>query len=62
MSAVAVFLDGNNFYNKLKALGVKNTPRFVYRGVVEWVASSRSLVYYSNSFFTLSTQHCSMLP
>ena len=35
MDTVAVFIDGSNFYNKLKELGIRHTPTFDYRGLAE---------------------------
>src|SRR6266487_2399080 len=45
MDRVAVFIDGSNFYNKLKDLGIRNTPKFDYRGLAEWLAHGRTVVY-----------------
>ena len=45
MDTVAVFIDGSNFYNKLKELGVRHTPNFNYRGLAEWLAHGRDVVY-----------------
>lgn len=45
MDTVAVFIDGSNLYNKLKDLGMRHTPNFNYRGLAEWLARERDLVY-----------------
>lgn len=45
MDRVAVFIDGSNFYNKLKELRIRNTPNFNYRGLAEWLALGREVVY-----------------
>jgi uncharacterized LabA/DUF88 family protein len=45
MDRVAVFIDGSNFYNKLKDLGIRNTSKFNYRGLAEWLAHRRNVVY-----------------
>jgi hypothetical protein len=45
MDTVAVFIDGSNLYNKLKDLGIRHTPNFNYRGLAEWLARGRDLVY-----------------
>ncbi len=42
---VAVFIDGGNFYHKLKELNIKNKSRFAYRQLAEWLAHDRTLVY-----------------
>lgn len=42
---VAVFIDGGNFYYKLKELNVKNISRFGYRQLAEWLARDRTLIY-----------------
>lgn len=44
MDTVAVFIDGSNFYNKLKDLGIRHTPSFDYRGLAEWLAHGRTVV------------------
>ena len=41
---VAVFIDGSNFYFKLKTLGFQHLSQFQYRNFVEWLAGYRSLV------------------
>ena len=44
MDRVAVFIDGSNFYNKLKDVSVRHTPKFDYRGLAEWrILSNRNL-------------------
>ena len=35
MSNAALFIDGSNFYNRLKDLGIRNTAQFDYRGLAE---------------------------
>jgi hypothetical protein len=45
MDRVAVFIDGSNFYNKLKDLGIRNTANFNYRGLAEWLAHGRNVTY-----------------
>src|SRR3989338_8616759 len=42
---VAVFIDGVNFYHKLKEINIKNTSRFGYRELSSWLAHDRALVY-----------------
>lgn len=42
---VAVFIDGGNFYHKLKNLEIKNKSQFGYRQLAEWLARDRTLVY-----------------
>ena len=42
---VAVFVDGSNFYRKLKEVGVHHTPHFRYRELAEWLAHGRTIVY-----------------
>lgn len=42
---VAVFIDGGNFYHKLKELNIKNKSQFGYRQLAEWLARDRALVY-----------------
>lgn len=44
-SRVAVFIDGGNFYHKLKDINIKNTSRFGYRQLSNWLARDRTLVY-----------------
>jgi len=45
MTNAAVFIDGSNFYNRLKDLGIRNTAQFDYRGLAEWLAGGRLLTY-----------------
>ena len=45
MERVAVFVDGSNFYRRLKDLGIRHVNKFDYRGLALWLARSRSLVY-----------------
>ena len=42
---VAVFIDGGNFYHKLKDLKIQNKSQFGYRQLAEWLARDRALVY-----------------
>lgn len=42
---VAVFIDGSNFYFKLKSFGVKNISYFNCRGLIEWLSRDRKIVY-----------------
>ena len=42
---VAVFIDGGNFYHKLKEINIKNTSRFGYRQLSNWLAHDRPLIY-----------------
>ena len=42
---VAVFIDGGNFYHKLKDLKIQNKSQFGYRQLAEWLARDRTLVY-----------------
>lgn len=42
---VSIFIDGSNFYFKLKSLKLENLSRFDYRGFIEWLARGRSIVY-----------------
>ncbi|MEK7624867.1 MAG: NYN domain-containing protein [Patescibacteria group bacterium] len=42
---VAVFIDGGNFYFKLKELGIKNISHFGYRQLAEWLARDRKVAY-----------------
>lgn len=44
-SRVAVFIDGGNFYYKLKELNVKNKSQFGYRQLSNWLTRDRVLVY-----------------
>jgi uncharacterized LabA/DUF88 family protein len=41
---LAVFIDGSNFFNKLKELNVRHSARFDYRGLIEWLAYGRPIV------------------
>lgn len=45
MDTVAVFIDGSDFYNKIKELGIRHTSNFDYRGLAEWLAHGRMVVY-----------------
>lgn len=42
---VSVFIDGSNFYFKMKSLNFKNLSRFDYRGFVKWLAHERTIFY-----------------
>ena len=44
-SRVAVFIDGGNFYFKLKELEVKNISHFGYRQLAEWLARDRTVIF-----------------
>lgn len=41
---VAVFIDGSNFYYKLKSLSTKNITYFDYGGLSQWLAKDRDIV------------------
>ncbi len=43
---VAVYIDGSNFYFKLKSpqLNIKNLSKFDFRGLAEWLARDREIV------------------
>ena len=41
---VAVFIDGSNFYYKLKSLSTKNITYFDYGGLSQWLAKERDIV------------------
>jgi len=45
MTNAALCIDGSNFYNRLKDLGIRNTAQFDYRGLAEWLAHGRPLTY-----------------
>jgi hypothetical protein len=45
MTNAALFIDGSNFYNRLKDLGIRNTAQFDYRGLAEWLEHGRQLAY-----------------
>lgn len=42
---VAVFIDGSNFYRKLKDLKIKNTSKFNYFGFIKSLTKSEELTY-----------------
>lgn len=42
---VAVFIDGSNFYRKLKDLEIKNTSKFNYFGFIKSLTKSEELTY-----------------
>jgi uncharacterized LabA/DUF88 family protein len=41
---VGVFIDGSNFYYKLKSLSTKNITYFDYGGLSQWLAKERDIV------------------
>lgn len=41
---VAVFIDGSNFYYKLKSLSIRNITYFDYSGLSQWLAKERNIV------------------
>lgn len=41
---VLVFIDGSNFYFKMKSLNIANLTKFNYRHFVEWLARDRQIV------------------
>ena len=45
MGTVAVFIDGSNFYYKVKDLGIRHLASFDYRGLAEWLGNGRQVVY-----------------
>ena len=45
MDTVAVFIDGSNFYYEVKDLGIRHLASFDYRGLAEWLAHGRKVVY-----------------
>lgn len=42
---VALFIDGSNFYFKLKSLGIQNKSRFDYFAFAKWLARDREIMY-----------------
>lgn len=40
---VVVFIDGSNFYFKIKSLKINNLSRFDFRGLSEWLARDRKI-------------------
>lgn len=47
MERVVVFIDGSNFYFKLRSpkVGFSNLTEFNYRGFAKWLALNRKIVY-----------------
>lgn len=45
MTSAALFIDGSNFYNRLKELHISHLSQFDYRGLAEWLARGRDLTY-----------------
>ncbi len=43
---VAVYIDGNNLYHKLKDLKIENTTEFDYRGFSDFLARGREIISY----------------
>lgn len=41
---VALYIDGSNFYHKLKELGIKNTTYFNYSGFANWLSRGRQII------------------
>ncbi|MFH1456616.1 MAG: NYN domain-containing protein [Patescibacteria group bacterium] len=41
---LAVFIDGSNFYFKMKSLDIKNLGKFNFRGLINWLARDRKIV------------------
>ena len=41
---VAVFIDGSNFYYKLKSLLIRNITYFDYSGLSQWLAKEQNIV------------------
>lgn len=39
-----IFIDGSNFYFKMKSLGIKNLSKFKYRELCEYLAGERFIV------------------
>lgn len=42
---VAVYIDGNNFYHKLKDLKLDNLTSFNYHRFSEWLAGTRKIIF-----------------
>lgn len=47
LEKVAVFVDGSNFYHKIKdkEIGLENSVRFNYRKFANWLALDRNIVF-----------------
>ncbi len=43
---VAIYIDGNNTYFKLKDLNLKNLTNFNYRKLADWLSGSREIISY----------------
>jgi uncharacterized LabA/DUF88 family protein len=43
---VAIYIDGSNFYHKMKDLEFLNLTKFNYRGLADWLALGREVVSY----------------
>jgi len=41
---VAVYIDGSNFFYKLRDLEIENITYFDYKGLVEWLARDRKII------------------
>lgn len=41
---VAIFIDGSNFYYKLKNIGISNTTYFQYGAFASWLALDREII------------------
>lgn len=41
---ISIFIDGSNFYFKMRSLDFKNLSRFNYRGFANWLARERIIV------------------
>ena len=41
---VAVYIDGSNFFYKLRDLDISNITYFNYRGLAEWLARDRKII------------------
>lgn len=41
---ISIFIDGSNFYFKVRSLGFKNLSHFDYRGFANWLARERIIV------------------
>ncbi len=42
---VSIFIDGSNFYFKMRSLNFENLSRFDYRGFINWLARRKIIVY-----------------
>jgi len=43
---VAIYIDGSNFYYRLRQLGFSNLTRFNYRGFADWLLREREAISY----------------